>query len=236
MGTRLRRHRPRDGYEAPRREAQGRGDGRHPGRRPRRRRADVRAPVGPNSRPPGAEAGGRARAEGLCRGAPETRRLARPRLPPLGLGAVRLLRHGRHGSAARRRRGDRARPRQDQGPCGHVGRDAALLPRRSHRGRQTGRRRKLAKPLSRWRYPFGLYGQHELRKPAAARNHGSVRRRRGGSARSGITLEYPVVSGNCSLYNETNGQGILPTPRSAESASCRMFAGRRQFPSRTTAM
>jgi phosphoribosylformylglycinamidine synthase len=25
-------------------------------------------------------------------------------------------------------------------------------------------------------------------------------------------LEYPVVSGNVSLYNETNGQGILPTP------------------------
>lgn len=27
-----------------------------------------------------------------------------------------------------------------------------------------------------------------------------------------IALEYPVVSGNVSLYNETNGQGILPTP------------------------
>jgi len=26
------------------------------------------------------------------------------------------------------------------------------------------------------------------------------------------TLEFPVVSGNVSLYNETNGQGILPTP------------------------
>jgi len=27
-----------------------------------------------------------------------------------------------------------------------------------------------------------------------------------------IALDYPVVSGNVSLYNETNGQGILPTP------------------------
>ena len=27
-----------------------------------------------------------------------------------------------------------------------------------------------------------------------------------------LALEYPVVSGNVSLYNETNGQGILPTP------------------------
>ncbi|HRD78317.1 MAG TPA: AIR synthase related protein, partial [Hyphomicrobiaceae bacterium] len=26
------------------------------------------------------------------------------------------------------------------------------------------------------------------------------------------TLDYPVVSGNCSLYNETNGVGIPPTP------------------------
>ena len=25
-------------------------------------------------------------------------------------------------------------------------------------------------------------------------------------------LEFPVVSGNCSLYNETNGEAILPTP------------------------
>src|ERR1700689_3627896 len=25
-------------------------------------------------------------------------------------------------------------------------------------------------------------------------------------------LDYPVVSGNVSLYNETNGTGILPTP------------------------
>ena len=25
-------------------------------------------------------------------------------------------------------------------------------------------------------------------------------------------LEFPIVSGNVSLYNETNGQGILPTP------------------------
>src|SRR5690606_5018081 len=25
-------------------------------------------------------------------------------------------------------------------------------------------------------------------------------------------LDFPIVSGNVSLYNETNGQGILPTP------------------------
>jgi phosphoribosylformylglycinamidine synthase len=27
-----------------------------------------------------------------------------------------------------------------------------------------------------------------------------------------VALDYPVVSGNVSLYNETNGKGILPTP------------------------
>ena len=27
-----------------------------------------------------------------------------------------------------------------------------------------------------------------------------------------VALDYPVISGNVSLYNETNGQGILPTP------------------------
>ena len=26
------------------------------------------------------------------------------------------------------------------------------------------------------------------------------------------TLDFPVISGNCSLYNETNGEAILPTP------------------------
>ncbi|MFT3811585.1 MAG: phosphoribosylformylglycinamidine synthase subunit PurL [Micropepsaceae bacterium] len=33
-----------------------------------------------------------------------------------------------------------------------------------------------------------------------------------GLKEAGLALGYPVVSGNCSLYNETNGQGIMPTP------------------------
>ncbi|NTU76859.1 MAG: phosphoribosylformylglycinamidine synthase subunit PurL, partial [Alphaproteobacteria bacterium] len=33
-----------------------------------------------------------------------------------------------------------------------------------------------------------------------------------GIAEACKALDYPVVSGNCSLYNETNGQPILPTP------------------------
>ncbi len=33
-----------------------------------------------------------------------------------------------------------------------------------------------------------------------------------GIAQACITLDFPVVSGNVSLYNETNGVGIMPTP------------------------
>jgi phosphoribosylformylglycinamidine synthase len=33
-----------------------------------------------------------------------------------------------------------------------------------------------------------------------------------GLKEAGIALAYPVIGGNCSLYNETNGAGIMPTP------------------------
>ena len=33
-----------------------------------------------------------------------------------------------------------------------------------------------------------------------------------GIAEACIAFDYPIVSGNVSLYNETNGRGILPTP------------------------
>src|SRR5690606_3517185 len=33
-----------------------------------------------------------------------------------------------------------------------------------------------------------------------------------GMREAGLALDFPVVSGNVSLYNETNGSGILPTP------------------------
>ncbi len=33
-----------------------------------------------------------------------------------------------------------------------------------------------------------------------------------GIAEACKALDFPVISGNCSLYNETNGEGILPTP------------------------
>jgi phosphoribosylformylglycinamidine synthase len=36
-----------------------------------------------------------------------------------------------------------------------------------------------------------------------------------GMAEACRALDFPVVSGNVSLYNETDGTAILPTPRSA---------------------
>jgi phosphoribosylformylglycinamidine synthase len=36
-----------------------------------------------------------------------------------------------------------------------------------------------------------------------------------------IALDYPIVSGNCSLYNETNGSPILPAPVIGGVGFCR---------------
>ena len=63
-----------------------------------------------------------------------------------------------------------------------------------------------AKPLARHR-------QSQFRQSGAAGDHGPVRRlhprhRRGLPG----AVDFPVVSGNVSLYNETNGAAILPTP------------------------
>ena len=54
--------------------------------------------------------------------------------------------------------------------------------------------------------------QPELRQSAEARDHGPVRRRHRGHRRGLPALDFPVVSGNVSLYNETKGRPILPTP------------------------
>jgi phosphoribosylformylglycinamidine (FGAM) synthase-like enzyme len=49
--------------------------------------------------------------------------------------------------------------------------------------------------------------QHEFRQPGKARDHGPVRRRAiEGMAEACLALDFPVVSGNVSLYNETSGE------------------------------
>ena len=83
------------------------------------------------------------------------------------------------------------------------------------RGRQAGGGRGLAQPDRRRRDAAGDHQQPELRQSRAPRDHGAVRRlsRRHGEACA--ALDFPVVSGNVSLYNEskaTGGSAILPTP------------------------
>ena len=70
----------------------------------------------------------------------------------------------------------------------------------------------LAQPHGRRRRSARHHRLHELRQSRAARDHGRVRRRRRAWPRPAPALAFPVVSGNVSLYNETNGVAILPTP------------------------
>ena len=138
---------------------------------------------------------------------------ARSLLEALGVGAIRS-RHSRQyrAAAGRRCRGGAHRGRA-QRPCAHHRCDAALLRGRSVRGRQAGGGGMLAKSdrgrraghlpsptISISAIPSGpeIMGQFV----------GCIR----GIAEACKTLAFPVVSGNVSLYNETNGRAILPTP------------------------
>ena len=121
---------------------------------------------------------------------------------------------GRHGAAPGRRRRGGARA---------TARNKALAlttdctPRYCQADPATRRRagggRELAQPHRRRRHAARHHRQHEFRQSRAARDHGPVRRlHRGHAARPASRSTIPVVSGNVSLYNETNGKGILPTP------------------------
>jgi hypothetical protein len=89
-------------------------------------------------------------------------------------------------------------------------------------------RRAIARPIPsraasrRWPRPGAIsprsapaardHRQSQFRQSGAARDHGPVRRLPEGIAEACRALDFPVVSGNVSLYNETNGAAILPTP------------------------
>ena len=98
------------------------------------------------------------------------------RQPPLGVGAVRPVGRRRHRPAPRRRRGGGARPRLEEGAGDHHRLHAALLLRRPGRGREAGGRRSLSQPLRGRREAAGDHQLPQLRQPAAARDHGPVRR------------------------------------------------------------
>ena len=114
-----------------------------------------------------------------------------PRLPALDLGAVRPHGHGRHRAAPRRRRGCRARARNQQGHCRHLRCHPALRAGRSGDGHQAGGGRDLAQPDRRRRRSARHHRQHELRQPRAPRGDGPVRRRRAGHEGSLRGAEIP---------------------------------------------
>ncbi len=142
----------------------------------RRQGADVRAALGGDAAAAGDRWREHAGAQGHRRGAGETHRLPRPRQQALGLGAVRSSGHGPHRAAA----GRRCRGRAPAGLAEGAGHDqrlhAALLPGRSEARRRAGGGRELAQPHRRRRAAARRHRQHEFRQPAAAGDHGPVRR------------------------------------------------------------
>ena len=134
-------------------------------------------PWTPTPLPAVLDAAERAGAEGLARRAADADRLPRPRQQALDLGAVRSPGHGRHGAAARA-----ATP--PWCACRTAARRLAMTtdctPRYCQADpetrRRAGRGRGLAQPHRRRRHAARRHRQHELRQPAAAGDHGPVRR------------------------------------------------------------
>jgi phosphoribosylformylglycinamidine synthase subunit PurL len=75
--------------------------------------------------------------------------------------------------------------------------------RRGRGGAQRGLRRRRADRR---------HQQPELRQPRAARDHVAVRRGHRRHRRGLPRARVPITGGNVSLYNETDGQAIYPTP------------------------
>src|SRR4029077_18543988 len=60
--------------------------------------------------------------------------------------------------------------------------------------------------------PLALTDNLNFGNPQRPEIMGQIVRAIDGMAEACRTLAFPVISGNVSLYNETNGQAILPTP------------------------
>ena len=113
-----------------------------------------------------------------------------------------------HRAAPGRRRRRRARHRRTEGAGADHRRDAALLRGRPVRGRQAGGGRGLAQPHRGRRPAARHHRQPEFRQSRnGPRSWASSSAASAASARPAGALDFPVVSGNVSLYNETNGRG-----------------------------
>ena len=70
----------------------------------------------------------------------------------------------------------------------------------------------MAQPDRRRRPAARAHRQPQFRQSRAARNNGRTGGLHQGVGEAARALDFPVVSGNVSLYNETMGAGIPPTP------------------------
>ena len=136
-----------------------------------------------------------------------------PVLQALGLGAIRPPDPRQHGADAGRRCRHRARRGRAEGPGAHHRRDAALLRGRSRSRAASRRWRKpgaTSRPSAACRSPSPTTSISAA--PSGPEVMGQFVGCLQGIGEACRALDFPVVSGNVSLYNETNGQGILPTP------------------------
>ena len=188
-----------------------RGHGLGRAARASRRRAsgpDPRRTFSPTSARATRSSGGRGAVNGGPVRAPEIR-LHRS---PLGLRAVRPSRRLAHRSPPRARRGrapsDAVVSRARRLARRTAGRRARPVSRRRARRARRGTQRRVRR-----RRAARAHRLPQLRQPREARDRaGSSREAIEGIAQAAEALGIPVVSGNVSLYNETDGRAIPPTP------------------------
>ena len=141
--------------------------------------------------------------------------LPRHRLQALDLGAVRPPRDGRYAGGVRHRgdAGGRARARRQEGVGGHhaTARRAMCAANPFEGGKQA--------VAEAWRNltavgadPIAITDNLNFGNPEKPEIMGQIVRRHRRHGRGLPALDFPVVSGNVSLYNETNGGAIPPTP------------------------
>ena len=131
----------------------------------------------------------------------------------LGVGAVRPRHSGQHRAAAGRRRRGGARsmtvPRRSRSP-------SDVTPRYCEADPFEGGKQAVAEA---WRNltavgarPLAVTDNLNFGNPERPEIMGQLVGAIRGIAAACTALDFPVVSGNVSLYNETNGRAILPTP------------------------
>ena len=139
-------------------------------------------------------------------------------LQALDLGAVRPHGDGRHPAAPRRRRRRRARARHQQG----LAVTSDVTPRYVLADPFEGAKQAVAEA---WRNltavgadPIAITDNLNFGNPERPEIMGQFVRAIHGMAEACRVLDFPVVSGNVTLYNETNGAAFRRPRRSAPSA------------------